>query len=166
MTAEMPKPEDLTRRVIDIAAERAKSDRERFEISQRLLTEIEEQLTFQVKECDSEELLLSPGRPEGDRFAIGSKAFTLAIEETTYCSHLGIYVYFLGEEGLYPFPFRIATKGSSDSLDIRLEDLRPELSAGLKLRLAGWVRRRLADILKDLQKMLSPEDSPEGAESE
>lgn len=43
-----------------------------------------------------------------------------------------------------PFPFVVRAPGSTDELEIRLEDLYPELSANLKLRLTHWVQRRLA----------------------
>jgi uncharacterized membrane protein len=42
-----------------------------------------------------------------------------------------------------PFPFVVRVPESPDQLEIRLEDLHPELSASLKLRLAQWVERRL-----------------------
>jgi Fic family protein len=39
------------------------------------------------------------------------------------------------------FRFRIAAGASEDFLDVRLEDVYPELSPSFKLRLNGWIRR-------------------------
>jgi Fic family protein len=45
------------------------------------------------------------------------------------------------------FSFRITAQDSQDSLDVRLEDVYPELAETFKLRLDGWVRRQLGRLL-------------------
>ena len=43
-----------------------------------------------------------------------------------------------------PFQFRVEAPRGDDQLDIRLEDVHPELSEILKLRLDSWIQRQLA----------------------
>jgi Fic family protein len=50
-----------------------------------------------------------------------------------------------------PFRFRIAARDSSDVLDVRLEDVHPELTDSFKIRLDGWVQRQLARLLGELE---------------
>jgi len=49
------------------------------------------------------------------------------------------------------FSFSITAQDSQDSLDVRLEDVHPELTDTFKLRLDGWVRRQLARLLTELR---------------
>lgn len=59
----------------------------------------------------------------------------------------------------YPFPLCLAeAEGSDDDLEARFEDVHPEISEGLRLRLANWCSRLLGRMLKDF----SPSALPAG----
>lgn len=51
-----------------------------------------------------------------------------------------------------PFPLcLLETEGSDDDLEARFEDVHPEISEGLRLRLTNWCSRLLGRMLKDLE---------------
>jgi hypothetical protein len=50
-----------------------------------------------------------------------------------------------------PFSFSLQAPDIADLLEIRLEDVRPEFSGSFKLRLSQWVRRRLAELITELE---------------
>jgi Fic family protein len=52
---------------------------------------------------------------------------------------------------LSAFGILVEARGNADKLEIRLEDVHPELSESFRLRLENWVRRRLTEILQDLE---------------
>jgi Fic family protein len=49
------------------------------------------------------------------------------------------------------FRFHILARGSKDAMDVRLEDVHPELTASFQLRLDGWVRRQLGRMLSEAE---------------
>lgn len=55
-----------------------------------------------------------------------------------------------------PFPFQCGSSHDRDHLDIREEDLTPELSETLKLRLDAWVRRQLSRMLAEIEQQSRP----------
>jgi len=55
-----------------------------------------------------------------------------------------------------PFPLcLLEVNGSDDDLEVRFEDVHPEFSEGLRLRLTNWCRRLLGRMLKDFEKRAS-----------
>lgn len=50
------------------------------------------------------------------------------------------------------FPFLVQSSGVSDDLAVRLQDLHPEISEGLRLRLIQWVSRQLSRIFEQFEK--------------
>jgi Fic family protein len=52
-----------------------------------------------------------------------------------------------------PFAFRIEP-GTPDALDVRLEDVRPELTTSLKLRLDAWAQRQLGRLASAIEAKL------------
>jgi hypothetical protein len=48
------------------------------------------------------------------------------------------------------FPFLIRSDDDSDHLEVRIEDVFPELTPHFQLRLANWVQRQLSRMLADL----------------
>lgn len=64
-------------------------------------------------------------------------------------SHVSVDAVLLGREGAAaPFAFRL--ESPFETLDIRLEDVHPEISEPLKLRLDGWAERLLVRSLSQL----------------
>lgn len=51
-----------------------------------------------------------------------------------------------------PFPLLLDEKGSDDTLEVRFEDVHPEVSESLRLRLSNWCSRLLGRILKDFDR--------------
>lgn len=49
-----------------------------------------------------------------------------------------------------PFAFRILTERNDDFLDVRAEDVMPELSSALRFRLDAWSERQLARMLVEI----------------
>lgn len=52
----------------------------------------------------------------------------------------------------HPFPLLLEAEGSDDDLEVRFEDVHPEISEALRLRLANWCRRLLGRLLKDFDR--------------
>ncbi|HYO16149.1 MAG TPA: hypothetical protein VE685_23370, partial [Thermoanaerobaculia bacterium] len=61
-------------------------------------------------------------------------------------------------EPSHHFGFLVEAAGSTDKLEVRLEDVFPELSQTFKLRLEGWARRQLARLLRKFEEAM-PESS-------
>jgi hypothetical protein len=51
-----------------------------------------------------------------------------------------------------PFPLLLEAEGREDDLEVRFEDVHPEISEGLRLRLANWCRRLLGRLLQDFDR--------------
>ena len=49
-----------------------------------------------------------------------------------------------------PFPIDIHARGRFDKLEIRLEDVNPELTSHLVIRLDQWVRRLMVPMLSEI----------------
>ena len=56
------------------------------------------------------------------------------------------------------FPFVVSARESSNTLDIRLEDVSPELTPQFHLRLAQWAERQLGFMLSDLDRQSDIDD--------
>lgn len=55
-----------------------------------------------------------------------------------------------------PFPIHVRPVNSPDELDVRLEDLTPEVSPALQLRLDAWVQRQLTRMLAEIEEKFPP----------
>jgi Fic family protein len=147
-TAEGPRVEEL-----------AKSVDNDF-ISLRIMNEIENRFEFRVKALGLRNLSAStivglskweswalPGYQSlpltGIRgLALWSDAFQEALAE--------VEVAVLYAAGPNPFPFVIHASGSDDLLEVRLQDVNPELTPHFLLRLDQWIQRQLGRMLAEI----------------
>jgi Fic family protein len=58
----------------------------------------------------------------------------------------------ISDDEANPFTFLIESTGEPEHLEIRLEDVRPEFSPTLDLRLTGWTQRLLGRMLADIER--------------
>ncbi len=141
LTSEMPKWEDLASQVSNMAKRRAPSANEIDSIALRLFAEIDHQFQSQTRQLPNLSLKHS-----------GTLSRTYRLEAAGAVG-TGMTVLF-SMNPANSFPVVVHVPGSMDDLEIRLEDLRPELSEHLKLRLTHWVQRHLTEMLKNLNQQL------------
>jgi len=56
-----------------------------------------------------------------------------------------------------PFRFQVEAQASPDVLDVREEDVTPEVTASLSLRLDQWVQRQLTALLVEREHQVRAE---------
>jgi len=138
-------PEDLSRRVRDLLARKMPTAKELQNLAFRLVGEVKERLEAQVSQLGlSSQLTL--------RVAQGTTpvaSFNLVGRTADVHGRTGVKVETLDQPA--PFQFSIASTRWDDHLDVRLEDVYPELSDTLKLRLDSWVQRQLARMLAEIE---------------
>jgi Fic family protein len=71
----------------------------------------------------------------------------LRILKSSAEAHMAVWVSRESE----PFAFRVWSGKYEDDLDIRVQDVHPELSEALKLRLDAWVQRQLSRMLAEIE---------------
>jgi Fic family protein len=126
------------------------------EIATRILKEIDGEIREQIKEADL---------PKGIEFSLQGAHWTelhgrqtkthrgLEARLTTYNALVRVRVT-VTVSSLSPFSFSLQAPGIADLLEIRSEDVRPEFSGSFKLRLSQWVRRRLAELITELERKI------------
>jgi Fic family protein len=157
MTAEAPRPKDLAEHITKTAAAwkgLSKSNAET--IALRVLREVE--TAFEAKVAGLQLLARSvyvlPGQTlgrylqSGYDLAIPSARTTILLSgeaPRAASASLSVFVFL----ALRPssFPFLIRADSSEDLLEIRLEDVSPELTPHFLLRLDQWVQRQLGRML-------------------
>ncbi len=158
MTAEAPKPEDVAERISKPAWNcKGLSDFEIKSTASRVMMEIEERLQAQVGALRLPSLsvgvagidTLAEPPPSGYRLATGARSLLLW-SETPRPSRSGIEVSIFCTIQPNPFPFLIRVAGSEDWLEVRLENVYPELTSSFLLRLNNWIQRQLGRTLADL----------------
>lgn len=158
-TSEMPKLEDLASRVSSLE-KRLPSASELLTIAVRILDEIDHNIRSQME--PSPNLTLSKhGVFPKEEVPLGFKRAVTDLASWEYRvrtagsaeAQFQVDVIF-SKNASDPFPLAVWAPGRSDNLEIRMEDVRPELSESLKLRLTHWVQRRLAEMLRDLEEQL------------
>jgi Fic family protein len=161
-TAEGPNSVDLASRISNLATARKNlSSREISDISLRLIKVIHAKFRSQMKRL--EPLGFSLARPRGrvrrkaptgyqPALFLGELAMglRLRLQAGSGFSDLDIMIV-LAKNPNNPFTFMITAQEKEDRLEIRLEDVHPELTTSLRLRLANWVERQLGRMLKDLE---------------
>lgn len=156
MTAEGSNLQDLAMRLNPPTEDGKLSPEELRNVSLRLLKEIDEQFEGQAQKLASYHLTLQKAQPFVSssislaRFLPESSqasGYSLSTSKArrTFCT---VVVHFSSEK---LFPFEVHAHESNDTLEIRLQDVRTELSATVKLRLSQWVQRRLAGMLRELE---------------
>ncbi len=160
MTA-VRRPEDLAPRLTQAAENLARlSDEEVDNLALRLFNKIDEQFDSQVKALG---LVLwrlriwDLSEPFPARYRVATRSFpaeqlVLRLHATdSLKAELTVSILF-GKDRSNPFPFLVRGHGSTDELEIRLSDVSPELTPGIKLRLSNWVKRHLGRLISDLER--------------
>jgi len=154
MTAGAPKPEELAARIGKPARSwSGLSDSEVDLTARRILGTIQDMFQEQVRALKVQHLStrVTPdasglASPSGYRL-VPSTGMSIALE-SSMPRHIQfeIPVSVFYATILNPFPFLIRTLGK-DNLEIRLEDIHPELASHFLLRLDKWVQRQLGRML-------------------
>jgi Fic family protein len=155
-TAEAPQPEDSISR-INKPVPGNLSRREIVDIEGRLANEIARELKAHVSRLKLPSASLNPLDLRSPTFL--PEGYVQAGE---YAVH-EIYLYLgaprpgsaklsfsIGYSGSSRFPFLIHSNTDSDPLEVRLEDISPELTPYFNLRLDNWIQRHLARLLADI----------------
>jgi Fic family protein len=159
MTAEAPKPEEMVQRIGKATWNCGLSASEVAMIAVRVMREIEARLQTQVRALNLPSLsvasvginALEESQPAGYRLATPFVATSFILwSETARRSRSSIEVSIFCTLQPNPFPFLIRVSGSKDLLEIRLEDVYPELTPNFFLRLDQWLQRQLGRMLSEL----------------
>jgi Fic family protein len=153
ITAASPSLEDLALRLIHTGED---TGLEIENILLRIAKEIDEQVLSQAQELTPYHLTLRKTEPFASstvsmvRFLPEfSQAVGYALQKNSNTVFHTILVHFLGKSR---FPFIISSREHPNSLELRLEDVSPELTAQFHLRLAHWAQRQLRLMLSDLDR--------------
>jgi Fic family protein len=166
MTAQAPKPGELAARISSLAEKQEGLSTESIRnIADRIIEQTSEEFDRQVSRLgllnltpgDSYGIILREPAPDGYQFA-GPPTYEAVVFELQAGKSKSIALHvsvLFSKKVANPFPFLVRSYGSPDELEIRREDVSPELSDNFKLRLSNWIQRRLADMLQDLERQLS-----------
>ncbi|HTG33959.1 MAG TPA: Fic family protein [Thermoanaerobaculia bacterium] len=165
MTAESPKPENLAEHIAKTAkAWKGLSNSEIEATAFRVLREIE--TIVEAKFAALQSLPLSvevltggrsatPLRP-GYKLATSSAHTRITLSgEVPQVKSAALEVFVFRSRRPSPFPFLIHAMSSKDDLEVRLEDVSPELTPHFLLRLDQWVKRQLGRMLEEIAKQES-----------
>lgn len=130
-------------------------------IARRLYEEIRTQFQSQTEKLSSPSLPLEVSGAVIPRSAIALGRFGgvdlgdlhVSLGATDLDTSARVSVLYSTDSG--PFSFAIQSADNPDRLEIRLEDVFPELTPNLKLRLSQWVQRRLGEMLRVLEEQAS-----------
>lgn len=158
-TVGAPSLEDLAQR---LNPQKETNEQEIKNVLRRLIKEIDEQLLTQAQKLAPYHLVLRKTQP----FALSpismarflpelSEATGYALEKQTNAVFHTVSVDF--SEGSR-FPFVVSVKESPNTLEIRLEDVFPELTSQSHSRLAQWAERQLGFMLADLDRQSDIDD--------
>jgi len=162
MTAETPNLENLAMRLNPPPEARKLLPEEIESILLRLTKEVDEQFKIKAQGLASYNFFLRRCQP----FESSSISMSRFLPENTQPSGYTLETKFnrasrtvlVQFSEAHRFPFLVREHTSSDELEIRLQDVRTELSEAVKLRLSQWVQRRLAEMLLELESDLQGDD--------
>jgi Fic family protein len=156
MTAEGPKPEDFVSKLsMAIPKPPRFSPRELASIEDRLAQKIDRELEASLKLLKLPNLILSrkyslsrnPPDGYGTAGTNHRHDFYLLSGLSRPYAKLSFSIWFNESSR---FPFLIRSDDDADHLEVRLEDVSPELTPHFHLRLTSWVQRQLSRMLADL----------------
>lgn len=161
LTSEMPQWKDLASRVSSLSMEKKlPSISQLLTIAIRVLDEVDQKVESRTDQLPN--LIPSKHRVSAsEEIPLGFKLAVMDLASTEYRfrtagsaeARFQVDVIF-SKNSSSPFPLALWAPGRSDTLEIRMEDVHPELSENLKLRLTQWVQRRLTEMLGDLEEQL------------
>jgi hypothetical protein len=149
LTAEVPAPESIAARIRLID-----------EVALKLLSAASEQLQAQFKSLElpyhfdlytelTDNLMADfQGYRQANYTSLSVEAEDLAHEIITKTNVFGLIALDLAD----PFPLCLLAEDSDDELEARFEDVHPEISESLRLRLKNWCSRLLGRMLKDFDR--------------
>jgi Fic family protein len=149
LTAEAPGPESIAARLRLID-----------EVALKLLEAGKEQIKAQFEKLKLPyiDLDLDLGdylcMGSGDyRLVMGSTSLAITIKDLEHeITSERVVTVLIARDAAYPFPLcLLEVGGSDDDLESRFEDVHPEISESLRLRLANWCSRLLGRMLKDFE---------------
>jgi len=154
LTGQTPDPKKSASRIRElVASDHELPLREISAIGARLEKEVSDQFEAQFGSLNLPELSLTTGRSLSGRpspWSIGARRFTfkrqdppVLVAEVEFS--IGYY-----QDRPSHLPFTILAQGNDDKLELRLEDVYPELTPMFKFRIANWVQRQLSRMLADL----------------
>jgi Fic family protein len=157
---EIPNPEIAAARITNLLRPwKGLSHEELDALALRLLSEIIGRLTSRFKSLELPETLsLKIERAEDTRGALQGyrralinpkPIFSIRVENNSTVKVLveASFRALVAEDSSNPFTFLIEAVGSPENLEIRLEDVYPELAPSLDFRLAGWTQRLISRLL-------------------
>ena len=150
-TAAGPRPDEVAE---SFAALASPSEARLQNLSRRLLSEAQARWVNATPALD---LRVSPARPgdqashqpapHGYRVAIHQGFIVQTQPPTPYTTISTMFRVNIARDDANPFRFRLEVLSSQDVLDVREEDVTPEVTASLSLRLDQWVKRQLTALL-------------------
>jgi len=166
MTAGVPKPEELAKRITDFVPRKwsGLSDAELSSISHRILRRIGNSYEERTRSLGSSRITgkAEPFRaledPPSQPYRSFSEVLRLFLRsETLQIPQESIIATVAYATSPSPFPIMIRANNNRDQLEARLEDVYPELAPHFLLRLDQWVERQLGHMLSEIAKNALPE---------
>jgi Fic family protein len=156
LTAQAPKPEAIKGRFLKaLNAKRELPWEEMESLSNRVLDVIKREFHAQFDSLTlSDQISLSfsnEGRvdfyPASPAYRSGESSMLVILNGPNSQTELPIASSILKNQSL---PFAFVLGSANDRLEIRLQDISPEITPNLQLRLSNWVHRQLGRMLSDL----------------
>ncbi len=158
MTENTPDLENIAMQLNASANEENPSSEEIRNILLRITKEIDEQFMSQAQKLTPYNLTIRRSDPFVSSQASLARFLPEFSQPSGYAletkSHRALQTIWAQFSDDHLFPFQVRDDKGSDVLEIRLQDVRPELSETLKLRLSQWVQRRLGGMLKELRALM------------
>ena len=133
--------DDVALKLLEAAKEQIEIQFESLQLPEYLELELDLDMTDESKDF------------QGYRQVMGSTVLAVTIEDTAHAitSEADVTA-LIARDRADPFPLRLLeTEGGGDDLEARFEDVHPEISEGLRLRLVNWCSRLLGRMLKDFE---------------
>jgi Fic family protein len=162
MTAAAPQPETIASRLrSSYTVRKSLIPEEINDLGRRLLSEIFSELSTKAAEIDEENLALRSIPIDSSLLVhAGYREITKFLRVTLRSREHGEialekdFRILAAVDPANPFAFRLESEESTDLLEVRLNDVYPELTTSFHLRLREWVQRQLGSMLADLERRI------------
>ena len=152
LETETPEPGSVVARLHRLLSRRQGLSREDMAaLARNLLREIEREIEKQHQELGGRGVRLGLTV----RRTVDEQAFYAFLSAGGLSSGVGVQAWVQAStEESSPFSFRIKSDHPGDFLEVRLEEVNPELSQSFRIRLSGWVQRLLGRTLLRLEQQI------------